>query len=199
MKWGSPPLTREPQSGGEIVLSHIRITPAHAGTTYNLTLYSPMTRDHPRSRGNHSTVESSSCVILGSPPLTREPLYELRTFDPDGGITPAHAGTTRCCRSRTARTRDHPRSRGNHSAALVPVPPEVGSPPLTREPQTRVCSQYPSCGITPAHAGTTPTMLLYTYLLQDHPRSRGNHSSMKHRMVGGRWITPAHAGTTIGR
>ena len=112
---------------------------------------------------------------------------------------------------------DHPRLRGNHyDLALLPTLLQ-GSPPLTREPLAYHTKTVPSCGITPAYAGTTSGAAGITSREKDHPRLRGNHLDEKVADISalgsppltreprsilplgsphGR-ITPAYAGTTI--
>ena len=91
---GSPPLTREPQTHKIAAKSHLRITPAYAGTTDRSLLGVIHQRDHPRLRGNHSVYVFFSSPLLGSPPLTREPRQIPHICVSAVGITPAYAGTT---------------------------------------------------------------------------------------------------------
>ena len=91
-----------------------------------------------------------------------------------------------------------------------------GSPPLTRGPPSGSTASPPGLRITPAHAGTTILGYGSYQLLEDHPRSRGDHldspNHSKHALgsppltrgplglnstlIGKDGITPAHAGTT---
>ena len=91
------------------------------------------------------------------------------------GITPARAGTTflfpPCCTVAW----DHPRSRGNNSAALRLTEANRGSPPLAREQLTCIIRLRNNGGITPARAGTTAFWFFCWRGFQDHPRSRGNN------------------------
>ena len=92
-----------------------------------------------------------------------------------------------------------------------------GSPPLTRGPPSGSTASPPGLRITPAHAGTTILGYGSYQLLEDHPRSRGDHldspNHSKHALgsppltrgplglnstlIGKDGITPAHAGTTL--
>ncbi len=136
--------------------------------------------------------------MLGSPPLTREPLFPLRLQPCQPRITPAHAGTTPSHDLTFFPAGDHPRSRGNHF--IFQHPDEL------------------RIRITPAHAGTTPLLTASSPEVRDHPRSRGNHwhrqmylarrigsppltrEPPKATKASGKkmGITPAHAGTTNG-
>ena len=134
---------------------------------------------------------------VGSPPLTREPLFLLLVFHLVLGITPAHAGTTYRY-LHTMRIRgDHPRSRGNHGIIDRIRGFFSGSPPLTREPPIPCVVPSMPSGITPAHAGTTRAMTKVNTTPQDHPRSRGNHPITITKQSKKMGSPPAHAGTTL--
>ena len=129
---GSPPLTRGLPRRSDRKFDHIRITPAHAGTTVAAFAGVRACRDHPRSRGDYSPHSVNPFLFLGSPPLTRGLHCMLLLLCKSIRITPAHAGTTAAVDRNATRNQDHPRSRGDY-----PVPPAVyqlqlGSPPLTR-------------------------------------------------------------------
>ena len=93
--------------------------------------------------------------IMGSPPLAREPLYNVVFPDVDRRITPARAGTTTTAKALVPTARDHPRSRGNHFRPGSNFFLERGSPPLAREPPERTIKVGFQLRITPARAGTT--------------------------------------------
>ena len=50
--------------------------------------------DHPRLRGKNVDPKSVAYNLAGSPPLTREKLYNVKQADTGKGITPAYAGKT---------------------------------------------------------------------------------------------------------
>ncbi len=136
-----------------------------------------------------------------------------------GGITPAHAGTTNHGCLLVKHLRDHPRSRGDHRRDTRARTASRGSPPLTRGPPHGREPPPLSHGITPAHAGTTPSRCYPAPHIRDHPRSRGDHDGTeigdqpstgsppltrgplrRHGVDEGvAGITPAHAGTTLMR
>ena len=155
---GSPPLTRERLYCKIAKINQIRITPAHAGTTFACCQYQRTCQDHPRSRGNDLMLHGHSQTILGSPPLTRERQNLLTILRCSSRITPAHAGTTLQNKDKTSSTKDHPRSRGNDGMPSLKDIGILGSPPLTRERRLDEVESDCMTGITPAHAGTT----LYT-------------------------------------
>ena len=132
-----------------------RITPAYAGTTFRILSVSFQFGDHPRLRGNHGAAVDQISVLVGSPPLTREPRSVLFALVVPGGITPAYAGTTDIEEILDKVHRDHPRLRGNHPHPWTFICPGGGSPPLTREPHTWFFLHSMKSRITPAYAGTT--------------------------------------------
>ena len=94
----------------------------------------------------------------------REPHVVYRFGCLDVGITPAHAGTTPNYGNEYIVTRDHPRSCGNHFLSEKIVLPILGSPPLMREPRTMLKALSEVVRITPAHAGTTFHLEIYSAL-----------------------------------
>jgi len=136
--WGSPPLTRGAPGDGEPLPADGGLTPAHAGSTPQEVTPWPVSRAHPRSRGEHKAVQSFASGRPGSPPLTRgaQPLarpgladerltpahagstVDFLGYEPDvAGLTPAHAGSTKWGDLWRRRLRAHPRSRGEHAKA----------------------------------------------------------------------------------
>ena len=91
---GSPPLTRGQPRVKTAVITGTRITPAHAGTTSEMTGGITTTEDHPRSRGDNLLRDANKQMKTGSPPLTRGQRRARPRACFFCGITPAHAGTT---------------------------------------------------------------------------------------------------------
>ena len=215
------------------------ITPAHAGST-NRVLADPLIcRDHPRTRGEHDGSVTSWCGQKGSPPHTRGARVLPVIGHELDRITPAHAGSTYLLEHQCRFLPDHPRTRGEHSTAAVGPTPMTGSPPHTRGARTvsstKPCREgspphtrgapsrhAPSLrlgGITPAHAGSTPSGAGNLTPSPDHPRTRGEHctQSVPNDAMAGSpphtrgapppeqetslplRITPAHAGSTAPR
>ena len=122
----------------------------------------------------------------GSPPHARgrpkqrpEPYGEHR-------ITPACAGKTRASSGLGASAWDHPRMRGEDSAARRSLSKTRGSPPHARGRLRRLLRHADHPGITPACAGKTHTCPCPSRRGTDHPRMRGEdalitivHSSVK--------------------
>ena len=114
----------------------------------------------------------------GSPPHTRGQeifiLMEICQFR----ITPAHAGTRECARSGTAETADHPRTRGDKRKILPMLVHMKGSPPHTRGQGDTSISAKKAGRITPAHAGTSRPRAVCRERQWDHPRTRGDKTTL---------------------
>ena len=156
-------------------------------------------RDHPRGRGEHDTAVKVNAVGNGSPPRARG----AQALQPDGHrrprITPAGAGST-CVRRRSrARTRDHPRGRGEHKVGHGTRTQGLGSPPRARGAQLRRGPDQPQRGITPAGAGSTGRAARRSWASSDHPHGRGEHGDDQMDVGLAAGITPAGAGSTPGR
>ena len=89
------------------------------------------------------------------------------------GIIPARAGFTGPLGSRSARTRDHPRSRGVYTAAATSWEVRIGSSPLARGLLVSIVMHVAAIGIIPARAGFTEPPRPDHRRHGDHPRSRG--------------------------
>ena len=68
---GSPPRMRGKPKPEKIFQCHPRITPAHAGKTWQEFLYLSFDWDHPRACGENSSSASSPFIMSGSPPRMR--------------------------------------------------------------------------------------------------------------------------------
>ncbi len=175
MVHGSPPLTRGPQGSSVQRVDQDGITPAYAGTTSKFSPVSSHSRDHPRLRGDHASIQSHTGHPSGSPPLTRGPRASVEDLQRGLRITPAYAGTTSTRASECSLSRDHPRLRGDHIPGGPDDGTSLGSPPLTRGPLVVPLGQLPDLGITPAYAGTTGYGSIRRVGRWDHPRLRGDH------------------------
>ena len=71
------------------------IIPAYAGSTSIFVIGVPFSRDHPRIRGEHTTVYERTIEQEGSSPHTRGALQVHAVGGGVGGIIPAYAGSTR--------------------------------------------------------------------------------------------------------
>ena len=112
-----------------------RIIPAYAGSTLRRHGHLPTRPDHPRIRGEHPPVESTTHGFRGSSPHTRGALRFSIPRHGDPGIIPAYAGSTPHRLAHGRRRPDHPRIRGEHAAAIEFSLDTNGSSPHTRGAQ----------------------------------------------------------------
>ena len=77
--------------------------------------------------------------------------------------------------TRTSRTGDHPRGRGEHLLTYAHEPENDGSSPRTRGAQHRPARRARADGIIPADAGSTRSPAPMRRTTWDHPRGRGEH------------------------
>ena len=193
---GSSPLTRGKPSPAQARPAGQGLIPAHAGKTCPTRVGTAPTRAHPRSRGENVNWTRPASPTRGSSPLTRGKPGGPRGAHPRGGLIPAHAGKTVSRRSRTGRTRAHPRSRGENRDGATTGLVGWGSSPLTRgKPGARVEGRSP-VRLIPAHAGKTKTGLANRKLYRAHPRSRGENGVTNLRRGCPLGLIPAHAGKT---
>ena len=91
-------------------------------------------------------------------------------------ITPAHAGNTRPSRKSVWQRKDHPRTCGEHAACMRAFASLLGSPPHMRGTPAEYQPVYTLSGITPAHAGNTYNIVHPNKIIEDHPRTCGEHA-----------------------
>ena len=172
---GSSPLTRGKPSRDDDRLPRGRLIPAHAGKTPRYRGRERCPSAHPRSRGENGKTSAVDLSAMGSSPLTRGKPRSIRSSWRVRRLIPAHAGKThgppRCLPSRPA----HPRSRGENTTGRPPRWPTYGSSPLTRGKPGPPGFDWLRGRLIPAHAGKTVWCASLTYLLQAHPRSRGEN------------------------
>ena len=73
---GSPPRMRGKRKDPLTVYSRHRITPAHAGKTYEDVTFNNIAEDHPRACGENLSIHPFHLQYLGSPPRMRgKPLH----------------------------------------------------------------------------------------------------------------------------
>ena len=155
--WGSSPLTRGKPGFCPPRRPRERLIPAHAGTTTALISARPVSRAHPRSRGEN--------------PCSRSARASARW------LIPAHAGKTIARARRASTRRAHPRSRGENVIVVRVLAALTGSSPLTRGKPVERDGGGRGVGLIPAHAGKTEDARRATKPARAHPRSRGENAS----------------------
>ena len=149
-------------------------------------------------RGEYCVLFHFSDWGRGSPPLARGIHYRQKIKDGKLRITPACAGNTRNERKNRVLHGDHPRLRGEYSqqslmlsryrgsprlrgeymSAASNITSAPGSPPLARGIQLIPGRRVSAIGITPACAGNTRRLTMAGCQYRDHPRLRGEYSSI---------------------
>ena len=153
------------------------IIPAYAGSTASIDRSTAPVADHPRIRGEHTTVYERTIEAEGSSPHTRGARRAACAEGEFHGIIPAYAGSTRPAHRQTPRPPDHPRIRGEHHYLVSFLSLGGGSSPHTRGAPTTGSSSARSRRIIPAYAGSTLRAAEDTTKFKDHPRIRGEHRS----------------------
>ena len=116
LRAGSSPLTRGKLPRQTLVISHIRLIPAHAGKTLRYPVVTLIMRAHPRSRGENASLEAHSSEPTGSSPLTRGKRFYVPWGRGRARLIPAHAGKTPSDGLRRQGLPAHPRSRGENTS-----------------------------------------------------------------------------------
>ena len=135
----------------------------------------------------------------GSSPHTRGAHRILVPWICEIRIIPAYAGSTPDLVRYPQGAPDHPRIRGEHSPALMPIAGRSGSSPHTRGALKGSVGKATLEGIIPAYAGSTWPRDTKPYLVPDHPRIRGEHGAEADGAGREAWIIPAYAGSTRAR
>ena len=112
---GSPPHARGAQLRDHAPPDPRRITPACAGSTSAVSWTVSDETDHPRMRGEHTSVVRAAYPREGSPPHARGARPTDHPAGRPGGITPACAGSTSGWLLVARHLPDHPRMRGEHT------------------------------------------------------------------------------------
>ena len=129
---GSSPLARGTLEAHPRASACFGLIPARAGNTFQCGPSSPLSRAHPRSRGEHGGVSVGVCGVGGSSPLARGTRRCLGRGLRGWGLIPARAGNTFFDGSAITQSRAHPRSRGEHSTGEYGSSQMPGSSPLAR-------------------------------------------------------------------
>ena len=172
---GSSPLTRGKLLQGGCEPGSDRLIPAHAGKTTRTPIISPISRAHPRSRGENTGPPYLGAKFSGSSPLTRGKQRRCLRVSPGERLIPAHAGKTAPYGPAHSRGSAHPRSRGENASSSNGSISGSGSSPLTRGKRIRDHHLQGRSGLIPAHAGKTTNARGDKIAGAAHPRSRGEN------------------------
>ena len=156
----------------------VGIIPACAGSTRDNDLDRTGDKDHPRVRGEHRDDAPQISGDVGSSPRARGAHRLVRGQSIRRGIIPACAGSTPSLASRSARPRDHPRVRGEHTQNRPRCRGPQGSSPRARGALRSHVRPGRRRGIIPACAGSTRRAGAAPHPRRDHPRVRGEHQTL---------------------
>ena len=170
---GSPPHARGRRARRCTPRTRGRITPACAGKTRRNHRRRRRWKDHPRMRGEDSSIVESFADDAGSPPHARGRLKGWFAAPINWGITPACAGKTSAYGLPPPQAWDHPRMRGEDGGRRLGLTGSRGSPPHARGRLLGRASRVLGVGITPACAGKTAARSSARPSDPDHPRMRG--------------------------
>ena len=190
------------------------ITPAHAGKRASDCSGNISDWDHPRTCGEKTAPRQRLHLVRGSPPHMRGKVFGRFCPESAVGITPAHAGKSRCGEAFEYYDKDHPRTCGEKNLPAWNNQTLLGSPPHMRGKVPHVPVAAFAERITPAHAGKRLPVFSGYIRSQDHPRTCGEKKShtitsrvclgspphmrgkdqRAVRQAHGSRITPAHAG-----
>ena len=165
----------------EHVAMAVRITPAYAGKSANVTLAGSSGWDHPRLCGEKVAETETIATEIGSPPPMRGKDMEHLIRMWLDRITPAYAGKRYFMQDHFVYLQDHPRLCGEK---IVPVTPHLvigGSPPPMRGKADQQNAMQREIRITPAYAGKSFCCCSVQAALLDHPRLCGEKSLLVSR------------------
>ena len=118
---GSSPLARGARGNVGRPRTLARLIPARAGSTTRRARWSRRPPAHPRSRGEHYSLPSTTTRPSGSSPLARGAPVCQHCCERVDRLIPARAGSTASTSSATTSPRAHPRSRGEHRFGLARI------------------------------------------------------------------------------
>ena len=152
--------------------------PACAGSTRGAAQSRGILGDHPRVRGEHGEVVTDAEYAQGPSPRARGAPLPCCDITRPSGTIPACAGSTQTQKQDPRHVGDHPRVRGEHSVPEVLAASMSGPSPRARgAPRTHV-RRVGGTGTIPACAGSTRRSGSVRAATRDHPRVRGEHSTV---------------------
>ena len=129
---GSPPPMRGKVALFERTPHELRITPAYAGKSMELSSNIMVSKDHPRLCGEKASTKAWELWGTGSPPpmrgKVRNAVYGVFVFR----ITPAYAGKSWIPITQFFNIQDHPRLCGEKCTRYFSMRQWLGSPPPMR-------------------------------------------------------------------
>ena len=175
----------------------VRFIPAHAGNIPRPPAAAPSSTVHPRTRGEHMSLNLPAAVSVGSSPHTRGTYDGPRAHPFPKRFIPAHAGNIHSARAGVRLAPVHPRTRGEHEFAGGKPVSGYGSSPHTRGTFRADGAVHRSGRFIPAHAGNIRRLAGYRLPASVHPRTRGEHSFSSYWRVSSAGSSPHTRGTYL--
>ena len=153
--------------------------------------------DHPRRCGENSPRMIFTPVLMGSPPQVRGKRKKVQKYLHRLRITPAGAGKTQFLMLAPRRDQDHPRRCGENCFTEAQLTGASGSPPQVRGKPDKFGSATQYVRITPAGAGKTCLLCLFSCSVSGSPPQVRGKPSATCAGASRTGITPAGAGKTM--
>ena len=192
---GSSPLARGTYSALFRRVRSIRLIPARAGNMRRSRMSPPCGAAHPRSRGEHAGGNFLEGFGDGSSPLARGTLITPRRRPRTVRLIPARAGNIREKSPVDIAPAAHPRSRGEHRSKNFRMASRFGSSPLARGTSEQEEKFFDAWRLIPARAGNINEPPAATARGAAHPRSRGEHGTLKLKLLPACGSSPLARGT----
>ena len=174
---GSPPHSRGRQWVAAPGLVYWGLTPAFAGKTARNATGDRRRKAHPRIRGEDQFCTLTPAAQHGSPPHSRGRRHAPERWPGRDRLTPAFAGKTRYTNSGRPVVKAHPRIRGEDSLPGDRWGETDGSPPHSRGRHIVIHKIFSYARLTPAFAGKTGGPPAIRFVVEAHPRIRGEDSA----------------------
>ena len=181
---GSPPHMRGKEMNSNLVKRGHRITPAHAGKSFENVLEILQEKDHPRTCGEKLIFDGDKDYILRITPAhagkSKKYAHNARFFH---GSPPHMRGKAVPIRVAYCAYRDHPRTCGEKCQEGAEPDLLTGSPPHMRGKGIMLVEISLVMRITPAHAGKRNIVDIGKSVPEDHPRTCGEKLQVKSRLI----------------
>ena len=156
-----------------------RFIPARAGNTRTPPGTSTASSVHPRTCGEHAFRPPGLVARIGSSPHVRGTPVLADLLEPVPRFIPARAGNTSSASSPRTRLSVHPRTCGEHGLNMPSIAPATGSSPHVRGTRPDGGGRTLAARFIPARAGNTGGFAPPRLPMTVHPRTCGEHGTMR--------------------
>ena len=179
MSGGSSPHIRGTPREGLHLLATTRLIPAHTGNTAVGFKVDKFAAAHPRTYGEHLRIRGRKSGVSGSSPHIRGTHAARGLWRNPIRLIPAHTGNTYLLPGFQTPKSAHPRTYGEHTRNWRNIWNRTGSSPHIRG--TRALSERVTVPVRliPAHTGNTYSRQNRNEQPTAHPRTYGEHSTIR--------------------